>query len=422
MLHLEEGTIHAWLDGELSPDEAENAAGHAAGCEQCRARVAEARGLMAGATRIVSALDAGPAGVIPRAGSAPAARRGPWYRLALTPARMSIAATIIVAIGLTFTVRRGSEEHNSAVNRMVDSPINLPVTTAPIADSSASRASGGPAASAKKMSATASAKPKALAQSSPVASPPPSVGATAVQEQKTVPTDKPAVLDAAKQVGAAPARLEPAPAGAAPAAARADSARAKDEFSKVAADSIERASAAASARRRMLVAGNVNQLSEVVATGARDAKSPKSVVVISSCYRMELDTTVWRGFPATFALQGQPTALGDGAPRGGGGGGGAGAAGATGGAPRPANAVLAFPSPPVRADYAVHAVAPNGRIDSAVVGAGTVTGPDAITVRFSTAPPNKPMTVVLAPIAALARLVSSDRTDTVRVARTSCLP
>ncbi len=26
MLHLDEGTVHAWLDGELSPDDAESAA------------------------------------------------------------------------------------------------------------------------------------------------------------------------------------------------------------------------------------------------------------------------------------------------------------------------------------------------------------------------------------------------------------
>jgi len=56
MQHLDEGTIHAWLDGELPPDDAESAARHVAGCAECRALVVEARGLLAGASRIVSAL------------------------------------------------------------------------------------------------------------------------------------------------------------------------------------------------------------------------------------------------------------------------------------------------------------------------------------------------------------------------------
>lgn len=67
MRHLEEGTIHAWLDGELSKEEAAAAEAHVAECAECRKRVAEARGFVAGATRILSSLDNVPAEVIPRA-------------------------------------------------------------------------------------------------------------------------------------------------------------------------------------------------------------------------------------------------------------------------------------------------------------------------------------------------------------------
>ncbi|HSA54178.1 MAG TPA: zf-HC2 domain-containing protein [Gemmatimonadaceae bacterium] len=63
--HPDEGTIHAWLDGALSPDESRAIDTHVAVCESCAASVAEARGLMAAASRVLSALDDIPAGVIP---------------------------------------------------------------------------------------------------------------------------------------------------------------------------------------------------------------------------------------------------------------------------------------------------------------------------------------------------------------------
>ena len=54
--HLDEGTVHAWLDGALPPDEAEHARGARDGCAQCAAAVADARGLIAGciADRVVA--------------------------------------------------------------------------------------------------------------------------------------------------------------------------------------------------------------------------------------------------------------------------------------------------------------------------------------------------------------------------------
>lgn len=59
--HLDEGTVHAWLDGQLPATEAAALESHLHACESCSAMVAEARGLMAGATRILGALDDVPA-------------------------------------------------------------------------------------------------------------------------------------------------------------------------------------------------------------------------------------------------------------------------------------------------------------------------------------------------------------------------
>lgn len=60
MQHLDEGTIHAWLDGALPADEAARAELHVASCETCSEAVAEARGLVAAASRILTALDDAP--------------------------------------------------------------------------------------------------------------------------------------------------------------------------------------------------------------------------------------------------------------------------------------------------------------------------------------------------------------------------
>jgi len=107
MLHPDEGTIHAWLDGELLEDQANEIAAHAGDCPECSARVAEARGLIAASTRILTALDNVPAGVIPELAdtlpaSAPARRRH-WYD------RTDIrAAAILVVAGASYLVMRDS--------------------------------------------------------------------------------------------------------------------------------------------------------------------------------------------------------------------------------------------------------------------------------------------------------------------------
>ena len=71
MQHLDEGTIHAWLDGALTAGESDAIEAHLADCGACAGLVAEARGLIAGSSRILTALDHVPRGVIP--GGAPAA-------------------------------------------------------------------------------------------------------------------------------------------------------------------------------------------------------------------------------------------------------------------------------------------------------------------------------------------------------------
>jgi putative zinc finger protein len=100
MNHIDEGTIHAWIDGALDATQSREVESHVAQCAACAEAVAEARGLVAGASRILLALDDVPAGVTPKRAPSPRRqwRAAPWVT--------GIAAAFVLAIGIS-TWRRG---------------------------------------------------------------------------------------------------------------------------------------------------------------------------------------------------------------------------------------------------------------------------------------------------------------------------
>lgn len=111
--HVDEGTMHAWLDGALSTAEASAVESHVAHCDTCSAAAAEARGLIAASTRILSALDDVPGGVIPEnveathapsGATAPASQRVRSMRSVRRYA--PIAAVALFAIAATLVIRR----------------------------------------------------------------------------------------------------------------------------------------------------------------------------------------------------------------------------------------------------------------------------------------------------------------------------
>lgn len=103
MQHPDEGTIHAWLDGEVAADEARDLESHVAECEECSARVAEARGLIAASSRIVSGLDFVPGGVIPTTEP----RKRAWY----SSVQFRAAAGILIVAGASLILLNKSEQH-----------------------------------------------------------------------------------------------------------------------------------------------------------------------------------------------------------------------------------------------------------------------------------------------------------------------
>ncbi|MEO8619555.1 MAG: zf-HC2 domain-containing protein [bacterium] len=103
-VHPDEGTIHAWLDGALSASESSHVEAHVATCAPCASRVAEARGLIAGAARVVGLLDEHPAPIMtPASTPTVGTDLSLWRLLRVTPARASIAAVLVVAVGIALT-------------------------------------------------------------------------------------------------------------------------------------------------------------------------------------------------------------------------------------------------------------------------------------------------------------------------------
>jgi hypothetical protein len=161
MQHLDEGMIHSWLDAALSGDEAARVDAHVKECPECAAAVAEARGFIAASSRILTALDNAPRGVIPAA--APRKRIDPFV--------WRVAATVLVVAAGTLMVfqNRGSDERTTTftANRAPLMPpptsgenvtvATAPVTTAPSANGRVGGASeAAPKAEAGKAQSTLS--------------------------------------------------------------------------------------------------------------------------------------------------------------------------------------------------------------------------------------------------------------------------
>jgi hypothetical protein len=197
--HPDEGTIHAWLDGALDAPAAEALEAHVASCPSCAERVAEARGLIAGASRIVGALDDVPSGAAPAWG-APAASathgsRSAWRLLRVTPARAAIAATILVAIGVTLTRDRVGPD--TVRDARVATVMSEPAASQAPAVAEATPTAGAPhdklldSAVARNLAA---AQPPRAVKAAPekggadISPPPPSAGSPAMIADPSAPT------------------------------------------------------------------------------------------------------------------------------------------------------------------------------------------------------------------------------------------
>ena len=130
MPHLDEGTLHALLDGEIPSAELPPIQAHLGGCAECRARLAEEQDLLAESDRLIEVLElpeAAPAVVPVRK-----APRRVW------PTRLAWAATVVLAAGLGYSARGGAPlapapapSRDSGVEFRADEPAASPPPAAP---------------------------------------------------------------------------------------------------------------------------------------------------------------------------------------------------------------------------------------------------------------------------------------------------
>ena len=141
MSHLDEGQIHALLDGELTPAERSQAEEHLGGCAECRQLLVEAKTFFAEADRLVGSVVPTPV----RAASetpAPARTTSPLRRYQW----LAWAATVVLAVGLGFFGRKldqpavvsdvGTSADQKAANEITAAPVQTP----PMAPDPAQRA------------------------------------------------------------------------------------------------------------------------------------------------------------------------------------------------------------------------------------------------------------------------------------------
>ena len=148
MQHLDEGTIHSWLDGALSTDEAARVEAHVKECPQCAAAVADARGFIAASSRILTALDNAPRGVMPI--SAPRNR--------VNPLVWRVAATVLVVAAGTLVVVQNRASNEGRMSARADKVSLSPQPTTVTEET--------PAA-ARPTAATGGASPKTAVSDAP---------------------------------------------------------------------------------------------------------------------------------------------------------------------------------------------------------------------------------------------------------------
>jgi len=138
MSHVDDGTLHTYLDGELAPAEARGVDAHLAQCPVCRERLEQERALITRAGELL-ALAAPPDRELPpfRAGDVKPPTRL-WWRVRLP---LAWAATIVLALGIGTYLGRGVEQGRRAETPADTAPARLRALEAPIRPEQAQRES-----------------------------------------------------------------------------------------------------------------------------------------------------------------------------------------------------------------------------------------------------------------------------------------
>lgn len=156
MSHPEEGLLHEWLDGELSPEESARVEALVASNASWAAAAAEARGLRAASARILQQLDQVPGDVIPidrtrvspdRVAVPAGSRRfvvRPWMRIAAGLVLVAGTALVVRPKATLTSAPEAAVESSAFETRerqaASSSPVATPIIAAPAAPASAGAA------------------------------------------------------------------------------------------------------------------------------------------------------------------------------------------------------------------------------------------------------------------------------------------
>jgi anti-sigma factor RsiW len=147
--HADEGILHAFLDGELSPAEVTELERHTSVCVPCRTALAEAREFHAESKSMILALDVDVPATRVATRPIPLPRTG-WTRRMTT---LAWAASLIAAVGLGYSMRPQFDTASDAVSAadagetIASAPIvqeNSPVAPAPLPAGTEGRRAAGP--------------------------------------------------------------------------------------------------------------------------------------------------------------------------------------------------------------------------------------------------------------------------------------
>ena len=138
MSHVDDGTLHAYLDGELSPTEAQGVEAHLAQCPGCQGRLEEERALITRAGELL-ALTAPPDRELPpfRAGDAKPPARA-WWQVRQP---LAWAATVLVALGIGTYLGTGLEQLRKSETAADAEPVHPSALEAPLSSERARRES-----------------------------------------------------------------------------------------------------------------------------------------------------------------------------------------------------------------------------------------------------------------------------------------
>lgn len=194
MPHLDDGTIHELLDGEIPSSQLPPITAHLASCETCRIRLAQAPAMLAEADELIEVLDLAPAVPVHTAMPliTPAARRNRWI------APLAWAASLVIAAGAGYAARNGTP--------LVPPPTTIAVTTPSQATDAVAQTTTAPA---PIMSAV---PPTPISRNTTADKP----AALPTPERASVAAEQSRLADASRErtEPAAPAAVPPAGAGA----------------------------------------------------------------------------------------------------------------------------------------------------------------------------------------------------------------